>query len=193
MNYVRILEYAVLPDRPQGEWYAHEGSSAVVRLVRSNDLLDDAGEDDSRATTSWTGVRTYRCGSERQGSLVFMLKYPVPLDYQDEFDAWFRDEHMPMLLEEPTWYGCSFYRTLRGSRYPFAALHNLEPQALTSDARNRSVDTPWWHRLKKHAWFDKDFIRARLRRIEAPSALEHEVGPTPDHEIESVTTGMKQP
>ena len=85
--------------------------------------------------------------------------------YHDEFDAWFQYEHMPMLLEEPTWYGCTFYRALGGSRYAFGALHNLEPQALTSDARNRSVDTPWWHRLTKHAWFDKEFVRARLTEI----------------------------
>lgn len=165
MNYLRILEYATLPANARGEWYMRERDTGAVRIDRRDNLFDANGDDIADATTTWEGVRIYQCGSERVGALVFMLKYPVPPDYQDEFDAWFRDEHMPMLLEEPTWYGCSFYRSLRGSRYAFAALHNLEPQALTSDARNRSIDTPWWHRLKQHAWFDKEFVRARLTRI----------------------------
>jgi hypothetical protein len=82
-----------------------------------------------------------------QGSIVYLLKYPVPFDYLYEFDAWFQYEHMPMLFEEPAWYGCELFRALGASSYTFAALQYLEPHALKSDARNRSVDTPWWHRL----------------------------------------------
>ena len=94
-----------------------------------------------------------------------MLKYPVPFDYLYEFDAWFQYEHMPMLLEEPAWYGCEFFRSLGASSYTFAALQYLEPHALKSDARNRSVDTPWWHRLCRHEWFDKQFTRTIMKPL----------------------------
>jgi len=40
-----------------------------------------------------------------------------------------------------------------------------EPHALNSDARNRSVDTPWWHRLCRHEWFDKQFIRTIMKPL----------------------------
>jgi hypothetical protein len=73
---------------------------------------------------------------------------------------------MPMLLEEPTWYGCEFFRALGASCYSFAALHYVDPQALKSDARNRSIDTPWWHRLKQHEWFDKQFVRTLMKPLQ---------------------------
>ena len=164
MSYLRILEFARAPDTRAGEWYARDGGGAVC-LEHAATPLTARSSNAASATTSWHGVLTYECGVRRKASLVFMLKYPVPCEFQDEFAAWFEDEHMPMLVEEPTWYGCRLYRSLGGSRFPFAALHDLEPQALTSEARNRSVDTPWWHRLKRHAWFDKEFVRARLTAL----------------------------
>jgi hypothetical protein len=37
--------------------------------------------------------------------------------------------------------------------------------ALTSDARNRSIDTPWWQRLARHEWLDKQFIRTIMKPL----------------------------
>lgn len=181
MSYVRITEYTGRPQHAAGGWYAVDGQPGSLHIEHGDAALSMTGVDGSAlagaaivatpavsaathrqagyVATRWTGVRIYQCGSEQKGSRVFMLKYPVPDDYLCEFDAWFQYEHMPMLLEEPTWYGCSFYRALGASCYAFAALHNLEPQALKSDARNRSVDTAWWHRLKAHDWFDTGFVR----------------------------------
>ena len=169
MSYVRITEHTGRPQRPQGEWYTVKdfpGSIHVERDARlPNPAVSPATDDAGHVATRWTGVRIYQCGSQQKGANVYLLKYPVPDDYLYEFDAWFQYEHMPMLLEEPTWYGCEFFRSLGASCYAFAALHNLEPQALKSDARNRSVDTPWWHRLKANAWFDKGFTRQLMTRL----------------------------
>ena len=159
MSYVRITEFADLPAQRDGEWYAPQGRPGSVRIERGESALVPMSDQAAHATITWTGVRIYRGGSDRKGSIVYLLKYPVPFDYLYEFDAWFQYEHMPMLLEEPTWYGCTFYRALGASCHAFAALHSLEPGALKSAARNASVDTPWWHRLKAHDWFDKGFVR----------------------------------
>ncbi len=165
MSYIRITEFTGRPQQREGEWYAPEGREGSVRLQRGEAALAAASGDAGHVATSWTGVRIYKCGSGQKGPIVYMLKYPVPLDYLYEFDAWFQYEHMPMLLEEPTWYGCEFFRALGASCYSFAALQYVEPQALKSDARNRSVDTPWWHRLKQHEWFDKQFIRTLMKPL----------------------------
>jgi hypothetical protein len=162
MSYVRITEYAGCPRHAAGQWYTAKNREGSIRIERGDAALVASPADAGHVATRWTGVRIYQCGSQQKGANVFLLKYPVPLDYLYEFDAWFQYEHMPMLLEEPTWYGCELFRSLGPSCYEFAALHNLEPQALTSDARNRSVDTPWWHRLKQHEWFDQGFIRMLL-------------------------------
>ena len=165
MSYVRIAEYAERPATPNGEWYAPDGRPGGVRVDRGDAALVPANGDTGQATTTWTGVRVYRGGSDRKGAIVYLLKYPVPFDYLNEFDAWFQYEHMPMLFEEPSWYGCELFRALDASSYTFATLQYLELQALKSDARNRSVDTPWWHRLCRHEWFDKQFIRTIMKPL----------------------------
>jgi hypothetical protein len=164
VSYVRITEFADRPTQWDGEWYAPDGRPGSVRVERGDAALN-AANGGGHVTTTWKGVRIYRGGSDRRGSIVYMLKYPVPFDYLYEFDAWFQYEHMPMLLEEPAWYGCELFRALGASSYTFAALQYLEPHALKSDARNRSVDTPWWHRLCKHEWFDKQFIRTIMKPL----------------------------
>lgn len=167
MSYLRITEFTGLPQERHGEWYVpQEGRRSSVRLERGEAALDPSADGGTgHVSTVWTGVRICKCGSEQKGPIVYMLKYPVPFDFLYEFDAWFQYEHMPMLLEEPTWYGCEFFRALGASCYTFAALHYLEPQALKSDARNLSVDTPWWHRLKQLEWFDKQFIRTVMKPL----------------------------
>lgn len=163
MSYIRISEFAGRQSQTPGEWYAPRGREGSVRVDRTEAAaFAPPRPGPGPLLTTWSGVRVYKGGTDRKGSLVFMLKYPVPLDYLWEFEAWFVVEHMPMLLEEPTWYGCEFFRALAPSSWSFAALQYVDPQALTSDARNRSVDTPWWHRLKQHDWFDKQFERSHL-------------------------------
>jgi len=165
MSYVRIVEFADRAAAPSGEWYAPEGRAGSVRIDRGDAALAPAPSDAGSVTTTRSGVRVYRGGSERRGPMVYLLKYPVPFDFLYEFDAWFQYEHMPMLLEEPAWYGCELFRALGASSYTFAALQYVEPHALKSDARNRSVDTPWWHRLCCHEWFDKQFIRTIMKPL----------------------------
>jgi hypothetical protein len=164
MSYVRISHFARRGEAVANEeWFTRDGTDELVRIER---MAPGAAppEPDYRAQVSWAGVLTRMFGIERAGSITYLLKYPVPLEFAYEFDAWFHYEHMPMLLEEPTWYACEFYRSLGPSMYTFAAIHHLEPQALKSPARDRSVATPWWNRLKQYAWFDKGFVRAVLRR-----------------------------
>jgi len=167
MSYIRITEFVGAHlGQEEGEWYTVEGREASVRIDRGEAALDSSSVSGACEATRWTGVRLCHRQSGQKAPLVYMLKFPVPLDYLYEFDAWFQYEHMPMILEEPTWYGCEFFRSLGASCYSFAALQYVEPQALKSDARNRSVDTPWWHRLKKHDWFDKQFTRTLMRPVQ---------------------------
>jgi len=174
MSYVRISEYTGRPATAAGGWYSvknRDGSDrdGSVRLAYRAEWPAPAATGESsadpsagRLATTWSGVLTYQFGAPQKSTHVYVLKYPVPAEHVYEFDAWFQHEHMPMLLEEPTWYSCDLYRALGASSYEFAAIHHLERQALTSPARDRSVDTPWWHRLKQHDWFDKGFVRLLL-------------------------------
>jgi len=167
MSYVRIQEWRRRPaGEAAGEWYAVEDGEGSVSVTRGETALrDPAGPPIADLVTDWVGVRAFSTGSGRRGTMAYLLKYPVPDDFRWEFEAWFQHEHMPMLHEEPSWHSCDFLHALRPSAYSYAAIHYLEPQALVSAARDRSVATPWWNRLKRNAWFDRGFVRLRLRPV----------------------------
>ena len=166
MTYVRITHHLEPGSKSERtDWYTCDETSQFVRIERTPVERSPDLESDRQALASWIGCHSRTFGRRQEGTITYLLKYPVPPDYFNEFDAWFSYEHMPLLLEEPTWYGCDFFRALAPSMHTFAAIHYLEPGALTSKARDRSVTTPWWNRLKQYPWFDKGFVRAILRRI----------------------------
>lgn len=167
MSYVHIVQWQGKPAAgAAGVWYAEEGSAGSVSVLAGEQALHaTAGSDAGVAVSEWTGARLFRSGSGKQGAMAYLLKYPVPDDFAWEFEAWFKYEHMPLLHEEPTWYTCDFYRAMRPSSYSYTAIHYLEPGALTSAARDRSIATPWWNRLKQNPWFDKGFVRLRMKPL----------------------------
>jgi hypothetical protein len=90
----------------------------------------------------------------------------TPQDFRKEFLAWYKVEHLPMLLECPIWDGCRFVEQDVERGCQFYALHQLSDKAaLDSDARKRSRSTPWFNRLAKNGWFDAGFRRTLCRRL----------------------------
>jgi hypothetical protein len=100
------------------------------------------------------------------GDWLFCVGLWTPPDFRDEFLAWYRMEHLPILLECPAWDGCRFteQKVEKGSQ--FYAMHQLaDKAALDSDERRRSRATPWFLRLAKHEWFDGAFVRVLYKRL----------------------------
>lgn len=99
------------------------------------------------------------------GPFLFHVALWTPADYRTEFLAWYEIEHLPMLLEAPTWDGCRFVEEAVDEGFLFHALHQLSDRAaLDSDQRRRSRTTPWFQRLARNQWFDSGFKRALYRR-----------------------------
>ncbi len=99
------------------------------------------------------------------GPHLFHVALHVPNEFREDFLSWYKDEHLPMLLEAPGWDGCRFIEEPVAKDFLFHALHQLSDRtALDSDARKRSRSTPWFQRLAQNAWFDKGFVRALYAR-----------------------------
>jgi hypothetical protein len=99
------------------------------------------------------------------GGWLFYVGLWAPDDYRDEFLAWYKLEHLPILLEDAEWDGCRFVeeKVARGAQ--FHALHQLaDKTALDSPARKHSRSTPWFKRLAGNDWFDGPFTRTLCRR-----------------------------
>ena len=100
------------------------------------------------------------------GEWLFRVGLWVPREQREEFLAWYEQEHLPILLECPSWDGCRFVEAEDATGCRFIALHQLADQAaLASPERARSRATPWFARLKQFPWFDEPFTRVLYRRV----------------------------
>ena len=68
---------------------------------------------------------------------------------EDDFVAWYREEHIRMLLEVPGWKRCRLFRQVEGNGPAFMAVHELEtPAVFDHAAYERSISTPWRERIR---------------------------------------------
>jgi hypothetical protein len=101
------------------------------------------------------------------GEWLFCVGLWVPAGERREFLAWYQHEHLPILLECPTWDGCRFVEAGASHGCQFYALHQLSDRAaLESPERARSRGGPAFERLKRFPWFDEPFTRTLYRRFE---------------------------
>jgi hypothetical protein len=72
-----------------------------------------------------------------------------PPDAEDDFIAWYREEHIPMLLAVPGWQRVRLFRQVEGSGPAFMAVHELEsPQVFERPEYQASISTPWRQRIR---------------------------------------------
>lgn len=103
------------------------------------------------------GTIAYQGGRVDGGDARFMvvLWFDAPAPEAQGFEAWFRDEHGPMLLEEPTWLSS---RQVKLASTTISAthlvLHELaDMSALSSDALVAARATPARQALAAQHWF----------------------------------------
>ena len=131
------------------------------------------GNDDARpaATAMVKKLRLLFTGGRyggQAGDWLFHVGLWTPDALRDEFLAWYKMEHLPILLECPTWEGCRFVEHKVEKGCQFYALHQLSDRtALDSTARSRSRSTAWFKRLSANEWFDGAFTRTLCRRLPA--------------------------
>lgn len=147
---------------PAAEFFTRVDGEGGVAVVA--DPTAAARDGDIAAQVLFTGGTSGAQG----GDWLFLVGLWTPADYRDEFLAWYRMEHLPILLECPLWDGCRFVEAQVGDGCQFYALHQLNDRAaLDSDERKRSRATPWFRRLSQHDWFDGAFARTLYRRPRA--------------------------
>lgn len=100
------------------------------------------------------------------GRYLLFVGARVPSDYRVEFAAWYEKDHLPLLMECPTWDGCRIVEEPVKDGVQFYSFHQVsDPAAFESEQRRQARDTPWFHRLKAHDWFDEGFSRGHYRRL----------------------------
>jgi hypothetical protein len=83
--------------------------------------------------------------------VILAVAMSVPADAEDDLDAWYTDEHIPMLLDVPGWLRIRRYRLTRSLDEPgpdLLSLHELTgPQVLDEPSFRAAISTPWRDRV----------------------------------------------
>lgn len=110
--------------------------------------------------TRYTGVQIACHGAERTEALdapvLYAVWFDVPEDRTEDFDAWYDQDHVPLLMRNDHWRMVRRFNVLSGEpgRFNRLALHYLaDAAALDSDERQQARNTPWRARLASEPWF----------------------------------------
>ncbi|MBC7437104.1 MAG: hypothetical protein H7332_13685 [Bdellovibrionales bacterium] len=99
-------------------------------------------------------------GQPGRAPIAYPVFFAVPPEGEYEFDHWYDDEHMPILLGCKAWLGCRRFR-LPGTHpqgWTHMALHDLaDVSAIASPEREAARATAWRERLSANGWFKGDY------------------------------------
>ena len=96
-----------------------------------------------------------------EAPIVYTVLFKVPVDSQPEFDRWYGEEHIPLLLGCPQWVMSRRFDVgaVGGDGWTRLTLHYLtNVSALESPERALGRRTPWRDRLVKQSWFPGENI-----------------------------------
>ena len=93
--------------------------------------------------------------------ILYAVFFSVPDDRADEFNKWYTEEHVPMLLKCPDWQRIRRFEIYDGEPQPWThmALHYLtDITALDSEERSAARETDWYKKLSEESWFRSSYL-----------------------------------
>ena len=126
-------------------------------------MFDD-GAGNAHRVTLLEGIEANRAGDPfADAPILYPVLFAVPPDDkagEKDFDAWYDEEHLGILLKSPHWPMCRRFKIDHPTpnSWTHIALHYLRDlRALESPERDAARATPWRERLAQHAWFKGDY------------------------------------
>ena len=85
-------------------------------------------------------------------SMSVSMSVPAAESAVADMEAWYVEEHIPMLLAVPGWRRCRRYRLASGDGPAYLSLHEISSQAaFDSSEYKAAVSTPWRNRIVESA------------------------------------------
>lgn len=115
-----------------------------------------------------------------EAPIVYTVLFRVPDNRADEFDRWYGDEHVPLLLGCKHWLMSRRFRVRGNSAdgWTRLTLHYLaDIDALDSPERALGRRTPWRDRLTREPWFPGENVVHYRLPARAPCSAREETGP----------------
>jgi hypothetical protein len=90
---------------------------------------------------------------------------------EDDFVAWYREEHIRMLLAVPGWRRVRLFQQVEGNGPAFMAIHELEtPNVFDQENYKKSISTPWRERIRSSVLRYERNLFKLLRAFPRPPA-----------------------
>lgn len=96
----------------------------------------------------------------REAPILYPVLFGVPPQGEPDFNAWYDEEHLGILLRCQYWPMCRRFKIHKPQpeSWTHIALHYLtDLRALESKERDEARSTPWRDRLAQHEWFKGDY------------------------------------
>jgi hypothetical protein len=124
-----------------------------------------------RMLSDVSGFTRYICNEsgrwEKSGSasinaaVLYAVFFEVPADRADDFDRWYTEDHIPLLMKCDDWLMVRRFDIIDGEpgKYTHLALHYLaSTDALSSPEREAARATPWRAKLAAESWFKGHYV-----------------------------------
>jgi len=95
-----------------------------------------------------------------EADFLYPVIFNVPAERQSEFERWYVEEHLDILLSCPYWQMCRRLKVIEpqpGAPTHIALHYFTDLLALESEARTRARSTPWRQRFAAEPWFRGDY------------------------------------
>ena len=150
-------------------WVAADGSALSfafydlesVEVLTSEEYQSIAGQDYSpwtrRILSKTRDFARYEAVQLSPGDLIspakaaalWVVRMNVPEDFQDEFNRWYDEEHLPQLSTVPGVLAGRRFRAVHGPHGYFAMYHVTDPEVPQGEAWREAAETPWTHKVRK--------------------------------------------
>ena len=93
--------------------------------------------------------------------ILYTVFFSVPDDWVEEFNKWYNEEHVPMLLKCPQWQRIRRFDVYEGEPQPWThmSFHYLtDISALDSEERAAARNTEWYKKLSEEPWFRSSYL-----------------------------------
>lgn len=163
-GFVQASRYRAIEGEPWHLAVYDLGDLAVLDTPEYQRLKAQPSERTARMLAGARSFTRYICEQvsdsgaiDEQPQCLFVATFDVPASAVAEFDAWYEEEHVPILLEADGWLRVRRYRSRPGHEGPpwsHFALHELrDPAVLDAPERARARSTAWRERLAREPWF----------------------------------------
>lgn len=143
----------------------HLDDMAALEISEYRELKERPSERTARMLATVTGFTRYTADLitdtgpvTEPAAALFVVAFAVPEAEEPEFEGWYAEEHVPLLMKVPGWLRVRRYRVRPGSAGPpwtHLALHEITGvDALDAPERAAARDTPRRAALAARPWFD---------------------------------------